>query len=89
MEADEMRFYDAVRKMEASKVPFSVSWVKCSLSTNQGGSVHNLDNVLYAGRKKTDDYELILFQLPDETIENCHLHSLLTFNGKKLIPDER
>lgn len=89
METDEIRFYDAIRQMEQSKVPFSVTWGQYSLTDqSKGGQLHMLDNVLYRGRKKTDNYELILFELPDGTIENCHLYSILTYNGKKLMPDE-
>lgn len=90
MNTDEMDFYEAVREMEQSKVPFSVVWSQYSLTDSSGhGQVCQLDNVLFAGRTQTEHYELIKFRsISDNSIQHCHLYSLYFFNGKKLVINE-
>ena len=90
MNTDEMDFYEAVREMEQSKIPFSVAWSQYSLTDSSGhGQICQLDNVLFAGRTQTEHYELIKFRsISDNAIQHCHLYSLYFYNGKKLVINE-
>ncbi|PKP02064.1 MAG: hypothetical protein CVU11_13230 [Bacteroidetes bacterium HGW-Bacteroidetes-6] len=88
--ADEMNFYEALQEMKLSKVPFSIVWSQYSLNESSGqGQMHQLDNVMYAGMKNTEHFELIKFRsISDNSIQHCHLYSLYFYNGKKLVINE-
>lgn len=90
MNADEIDFYQALQEMKLSKVPFSVVWSQYSLTGSSGqGQVHQLDNVMYAGKSETEYFELMKFRsISDNSIQHCHLYSLYFYNGKKLLINE-
>lgn len=84
MHDDSIDFYEALRTLEKSSDPFSVSWCKHSLK-EEGGGIHTENNVLFSGKRETEDYELIFFKKTNGDIVSCHLYSLMYFNGLKMI----
>lgn len=86
LSADSINFYAALREMETSSNPFSVTWCTHSESKKTGGNLHTETSVLFAGKKETDDYELMFFKrTDDDQVVSCHLFSLMFFNGQKMV----
>jgi hypothetical protein len=83
--SDTIDFYEAIRLMENSTKRFSVAWCQYSMQTGKGGSVHSENNVLFEGKRQTEDYELIFFKTISGQLLCCHLFSLMFFNGKKMV----
>lgn len=84
MHDESIGFYEAIRIMENATEPFSVSWCKHSLK-DKGGDIHTENNVLFSGKRETENYELIFFSKKDGGVVSCHLYSLMYFNGLKMI----
>jgi len=77
-------FYEALRLMENAQKPFSVTWCKHSIQTKKGGGLHTENNVMFEGKRQTEDYELIFFKKTDGGTVSCHLYSLMFFNDLKM-----
>lgn len=81
-----MNLYEALRIMETEKTPFSITFDTFSAYADTGGERVTSDNVLYAGKKESEDYELIMFRsVVDDSVFNIHLFSLVAFNQFTLI----
>jgi hypothetical protein len=80
---DAIDFYAALREMESSD-SFSVSWCATN-NTDSAGKIVTENNVSFAGKRITEDYELVFFKKSDESLLSAHLFSLMFFNGKKMI----
>jgi len=81
-----INFYEALRQMEQSSEPFSVTWCKYSNETGKGGGIAVANNVLFQGKRETEQYELMFFtSVNDNSIVSCHLYSLMYFNNLKMI----
>ena len=86
MNAETMNLYEALREMEATKDPFSITFDSYSKTRGEGGERIRYDNMLFAGRKESEHYELVLFRsVLDDSLLNVHLYSLVMFNQSLLI----
>lgn len=85
MQPETIDFYEALRLMENSSIPFTVTWCQYSMQTKKGGQLYTENNVLVEGKRQTEDYELIFFKTLSGQLVCCHLFSLMFFNGKKMI----
>lgn len=85
MQDDTINFYDAIRLIENADKAFSISWCTYSTQTGKGGKIITKNDVIFDGKRVTDDYELLFFKEPNNNTFCCHLFSIMFFNGKKMI----
>jgi len=84
--SESINFYEALRQMEETTEPFSIGWCKYSEKTGEGGGIATATNVLFEGKRETEDYELLFFKsVTDNSLVSCHLYSLMYFNNLKMI----
>jgi hypothetical protein len=83
-QTEDINFYSAIREIESSSNPFSITWCSYSYNKDVGGKLVTKNNLLFTGKRVTDDYELIFFKDDKENVVACHLFSIMYYNGKKL-----
>jgi hypothetical protein len=84
-----MGLYEALKVMRDSSKPFSVEFCTYSKTRQTGGEIKRFDNVLVAGQQDSDVRNMMMgFKRVDDADakpERCYIHSIMYFNGIKLI----
>jgi len=84
-----MKLYAALREMRKAKTPFCVVWCKYSQQRDEGGGLKEMSNAVCGPLARNEnENHMIAFvdpNRPEEPPRRCYIHSLMYYNGKKLI----